>query len=79
MPTTELSEIEKNQGIGLLDLMLKCNLIPSKGEGRRLVIQGGVYINDVAVSDPAKIFTKNDLIDGEAVIRKGKKTYHRII
>lgn len=78
MPTTILSDEERKNGIGLLDLMMKCNLIPSKGEGRRLVIQGGVYINDVQIKDPAKIFTQEDLIDGDAIIRKGKKVYHKI-
>lgn len=79
MPTTTLSDEEKLQGIGLLDLMLKAGLIPSKGEGRRLVVQGGVYLNDVPVNDPAKVFTSTDLVNGEAIIRKGKKVYHKII
>lgn len=78
MPTTILSEAEKASGIGLLDLMLKAGLIPTKGEGRRLILQSGIYINDVVETDPARKFTIDDLIDGEAIIRKGKKVYHRI-
>jgi len=78
MPTTILTDEEKENGIGLLDLMFKAGLIPSKGEGRRLIQQAGVFINDTVVTDPAKQFTKADLIDGEAILRKGKKVYHRI-
>ena len=78
MPTTILSDEEMENGIGLLDLMFKAGLIPSKGEGRRLIQQAGVFLNDVAVTDPMKQFTKADLIDGEAILRKGKKVYHRI-
>jgi len=78
MPTTVLSEDERTNGIGLLDLMMRAGLIPSKGEGRRLILQSGIYINDIVVSDPSCRFTADDLIDGEAIIRKGKKVYHRI-
>lgn len=78
LPTTALSDSEREQGIGLLDLMLKAGLIPTKGEGRRLIQQGGISLNDIIVTDPAKIFTVDDLIEGEAIIRKGKKVYHRI-
>jgi tyrosyl-tRNA synthetase len=78
MPTTVLTEDEKTNGIGLLDLMFKAGLIPSKGEGRRLIQQGGVYINDVVITDPAKVFTQADFVEGEAIVRKGKKVYHRL-
>ncbi len=79
MSFTSLSDEEKENGIGMLDLMLKAGLIPSKGEGRRLILQGGVYLNDVVVADPARQFTKADFIESEAIIRKGKKVYHKII
>jgi tyrosyl-tRNA synthetase len=78
MPTTILTAEEKENGIGLLDLMCRAGLIPTNSEGRRLILQGGVFINDVAVADPARRFTKADLIDGEAILRKGKKVYHRV-
>ena len=78
MPTTILSDEEKENGIGLLDLMCRAGLIPTNSEGRRLIQQGGVFINDITVADPARRFTKADLIDGEAILRKGKKVYHRV-
>ena len=50
MPTTELTEDQLTDGkIAILDLMLACKLIPSKGEGRRLVQQGGVMVNEEKV------------------------------
>ncbi|NCU26327.1 tyrosine--tRNA ligase, partial [Candidatus Nomurabacteria bacterium] len=79
MPSTRLSDDERANGIGILDLMLKAGLIPSKGEGRRLVVQGGVYLNDTPVSDPALMISGDTLTDGELIIRKGKKVFHRII
>ncbi len=79
MPFTKLTDDERNNGIGILDLMLKAGLIPSKGEGRRLVMQGGVYLNDTVVSDPATLISGNTLADGELILRKGKKVFHRII
>lgn len=79
MPTTVLSDEEKVAGIGILDLMLRAGLIPSKGEGRRLVVQGGVYLNDIAVTDPAMVVSGQSFTDGEVILRKGKKVYHRIM
>ena len=57
-------------------MMLLAKLIPSKGEGRRLVQQGGVFIDDVKVESFDKKITKADLEKG-IVLRKGKKTFHR--
>ena len=62
--------------IGILDLMLKCELIPSKGEGRRLVQQGGVFVNDEKVPAPQFAVTEEMLREG-VKIRKGKKVFHR--
>jgi tyrosyl-tRNA synthetase len=59
--------------------MFKAGLIPSKGEGRRLVMQGGVYLNDLQVSDPALMISGQTLADGELILRKGKKVFHKII
>lgn len=78
MPTTALSDEDFTDGkIGLLDLMLKCSLIPSKGEGRRLVQQGGVSVNDVKATDPAMSISRED-IASELIIKKGKKVFHKV-
>ena len=80
MPTTELSNEDFVDGkIGLLDAMLKAGLIPSKGEGRRLDQQGGVALNDVKVADPLYTLGDEDFAEGFAVIKKGKKVFHKIV
>ncbi len=79
MPTTELTEAQLTDGkISILDLMLACELIPSKGEGRRLVQQGGVMGNDQKVSSIDESFTGEQLREG-LKIRKGKKVFHKAI
>lgn len=78
MPTTQLSAEEYGAGVNLLDLLLRIGLIPSKGEGRRLMQQGGLTLNGQAVQDVNRQLNAADLADGEAIIRKGKKVYHRI-
>ena len=79
MPTTELTEAQLTDGkISILDLMLACELIPSKGEGRRLVQQGGVMVNDQKISSIDESFTGEQLREG-LKIRKGKKVFHKAI
>lgn len=78
MPTTALSPDEYIKGIDLLELLLRIGLIPSKGEGRRLIQQNGISLNGETVRDIGHRLQAADLVSGEAIIRKGKKTYHRI-
>ena len=78
MPSTELSISELSDETSLLDLMLMAKLIPSKGEGRRLVVQGGVSLDGEKVSDPNMTVNKEKLSEG-IVIKKGKKVYHKVI
>ncbi len=75
MPTTA---VELGDGMGLLDIMVLTGLTPSKGEARRLVQQGGVSVNDQKITDPATVITAADFTDGELVIRKGKKVFHKV-
>ncbi|MBE6799268.1 MAG: tyrosine--tRNA ligase [Ruminococcaceae bacterium] len=79
MPTTVLTAENLVDGaIGILDAMLLAGLIPSKGEGRRLVQQGGVSVNDEKVTDPAFTLKETDLAGDGVVIKKGKKVFHKI-
>ncbi len=79
MPTTQLSADDlADGGIAILDLMTKCGLIVSKSEGRRLVMQGGVSVNDEKVTAIDYVVTEQMLSDG-VKIRKGKKVYHKAI
>lgn len=78
VPTTFMSEAELTAGIGILDLLVATKLAPSKGEGRRLVQQGGVHINGEKTEDFNRVLGMADLQDGKILIKKGKKGYHRI-
>lgn len=80
MPSTTLTEADFADGeIGILDLMKKCGLIPSNGEGRRLIQQGGVSVDDEKVTDVYAKAAKSDFEKGYVVIKKGKKVYHKAI
>ena len=80
MPSTTLTEADFADGeIGILDLMKKCGLIPSNGEGRRLIQQGGVSVDDEKVTDVYAKVAKPDFEKGYVVIKKGKKVYHKAI
>ena len=80
MPSTELSEADFTDGaIAILDLLKKCSLIPSNGEGRRLIQQGGISLDDEKVTDvyagiPVSAFEK-----GYVIIKKGKKVFHKAV
>ena len=80
MPTTEITAADLTDGaINILDLMQKAGLIASKGEGRRLVQQGGVSVDDVKVNDIAKTCTAADFEKGHVIIKKGKKVFHKVV
>lgn len=77
MPSTQIESSQLADGqIGVLDLLLACGLIPSKGEGRRLVEQGGVSIDEEKVESATATISAQQLEKG-IVIRKGKKVYHK--
>lgn len=78
MPTTELTKAELGEGMTVIDLMSKSGLIKSKSEGRRLIEQSGVAVNDNIVGDVGATVTESDFQDGKIIIKKGKKVYHRI-
>lgn len=77
MPSTTLTEDDLTDGeIGVLDMMVKGALAASKGEARRLVMQGGVSIEDQKITDPQYRVTAEALKNG-IVLKKGKKVFHR--
>ena len=78
MPSTELTADDFTDGkIDTLTLLVKCGLAASKGEGRRLVQQGGISVNDEKVTDFATTFETAVFTGDGAVIRKGKKVFHK--
>ena len=80
MPCTCLCrEDAQGDSIGLLDLMVKCKLAPSKKEARRLVEQGGVEVNGEKVTDVSAAFPCTAFCGEGLVIKKGKKVFHKVI
>lgn len=77
MPTTVLADEDFTDGeITVLDMMLKAGMIKSKGEGRRLIDQGGVSVNDEKVNGALTTLKLTDF-DNEVIVKKGKKMFHK--
>lgn len=79
MPTTEIDPAKLTDGaINVTDLMLECDLVPSRSEVRRLVQQGGLTIADKKVEDLNLTISLDDLKEG-VIIKKGKKKFHKAL
>ncbi|MBQ7714557.1 MAG: tyrosine--tRNA ligase [Clostridia bacterium] len=79
MPTTELADGDFTDGVIFVsDMLVKAKLAPSKGEAKRLIQQGGVVVNDVKVERFDATVSKDEIGEG-LIVKKGKKTYHRIV
>lgn len=74
-----MSQIESEHGLTTVDLFLMAGLASSKGEARRLIAQGGGYINGERVNSFDQKITKADIDGGEILLRAGKKKFHKII
>lgn len=68
-------EVPNAVGKKLLDVLVSAKVIESKAEGRRLIAQNGLTLNDVKVSDAEYVLAEKDF---PAVIRKGKKKFYRL-
>lgn len=78
MPSTQLSNEDfTDGGIGAIDLLMKTGLVPSRGEARRLIEQGGLTIDDEKIGNTQAIISKEAFDKGYIVIKKGKKTFHK--
>ena len=73
MPT---SKVEAN--ISILDAIITAGMAPSKGQARTLIAQGGITLNDEKVTDVNYVLSDNDFKNGYAILRKGKKVYHKL-
>ena len=79
IPTVELPSSLVIEGVWVVKLFVEAGLCGSNGEARRLIKQGGAYVNDEAVkADDAEIAEK-DLVDGAVILRAGKKRYKRVV
>ena len=79
MPSTTLADTDFTDGmIDILDILMKAEITKSRGEGRRLVQQGGISVDDAKVTDFAMSFAQADLKTNPIVVKKGKKIFHKI-
>jgi tyrosyl-tRNA synthetase len=78
IPTTELPASRFQEGLDILTLLQETSLISSKGEGRRLIQQGGIYLGEQRIEDFAQLVTLADCPDHKLLLRKGKKSYHQV-
>lgn len=79
VPSTEMGGAELAGGVGIVDLVARVRLAPSKSEARRLVQSGAVYVNNRRVADPQARVTRDQAIAGRLfVIRKGQRQNHLI-
>ena len=77
MPTTTVENADFEDGkVTVLSLMIKAGMIKSNGEGRRLIQQGGISVNDEKITDVFTAVSKDDITNG-IVVKKGKKVFHK--
>jgi tyrosyl-tRNA synthetase len=79
VPTTELEMSDLAKGIPVPELFQQVGLCRSRSEARRLIQQGGAYVNDAAVETVDDLITADSMVDGGILLRAGKKRYHRLI
>ena len=72
-------EIEVNGEIGILDILVATKQCSSRGDARRNVDQGGVSVNDVKVESSNKMFTKEEMMASDFIVKKGKKSFVKVI
>ena len=74
MPTTKLEDIN----ISILDVLVQTGIAPSKGQAKTLIAQGGITLNDNKIEDITYKLSEQDFTEGYAILRKGKKVYHKL-
>ncbi len=77
IPETVVSREEMNTDIDIISLIVNAGLSPSRGEAKRLLLQGGVTVNDVVITDFKFTVAEKDFPDGALILRLGKKKYHK--
>ena len=75
MPSTQL----ENNNISIVDAIVLSGFAPSKGQARTLITQGGISLNDNKITDSSFVLSDSDFKDGYAILKKGKKVFHKLI
>lgn len=79
VPHSEIETSRLANGVPLFDIFQEVGLCKSKGEARRLLAQGGIYVNEERISDEQFQITHVSVKDNSVMLRAGKKRYHRLV
>ncbi len=79
MPTTVVNAARLAAGLGVLEIFAEVGLTKSRGEARRMVQQGGIYVNNARVTNVEARIGRPDVTDDGILLRAGKKRYHRLV
>jgi tyrosyl-tRNA synthetase len=78
MPTTYLDLVVLDEGLPIFKLFQKVGLSDSGSSAKRLIAQGGAYLNEIRMDTDSYLITTKDFVGSELILRAGKKRYHRI-
>ncbi len=79
LPISTLAAAELDSGLTMVDLLVRAGLASSRSEARRLISQGGAYLNERQWTDMDRPVAAADLSDGQLIVRAGKKRHHRFV
>lgn len=74
MPTTKIETTD----ISIIDAIILTEIAPSKGQARQLITQGGISLNDLKITDINYNLSSSDFNEGYAILKKGKKIFHKL-
>ena len=74
MPTTKLDD----KNISIVDAIVKAGFAESKGQAKKLIVQGGILLNDNKITDMSYVLKDEDFKEGYAIIKKGKKSFRKL-
>ncbi len=77
VPTAEITR--ELIGSTIVDVLVAAKILPSKGEAKRLIQQGGLTVNNEKVTDVNLAVTEELFVDGSMLVKRGKKNYNKIV
>ena len=79
MPATNLAYSRLETGLGILEIFDEVGLTKSRGEARRMLQQGGIYVNEIRIDQVDATLSPQDITPDGILLRAGKKKYHRLV
>jgi tyrosyl-tRNA synthetase len=79
MPATNIAQTRLEEGVGVLEIFTEVGLTQSRGEARRMLQQGGIYVNDRRIDQVDARLSAKDITPDGVLLRAGKKKYHRLV